>query len=137
MIEIGERGLLRKKKFLVGGLVVVLALSYLAYTGFQSSATYYYTVSEISAEPSDVTGQTLRVNGQVAGTSVEEDAATRTLKFTIVEGDDSLPVVYQGIVPDTFQAGSDVVVEGFLDSSGVFEAQTLMPKCASRYTSQG
>jgi cytochrome c-type biogenesis protein CcmE len=57
------------------------------------------------------------------------------LRFTIVdlEGDENLPVVYQGVVPDTFRVGNEVVIEGQLNSDGIFQADTLMPKCPSKY----
>ena len=40
---------------------------------------------------------------------------------------------YRGVAPDTFTDGVDIVVEGRLDANGVFQATTLLAKCASRY----
>jgi cytochrome c-type biogenesis protein CcmE len=45
----------------------------------------------------------------------------------------AMPVVYSGVVPDIFQAGAQVVVEGKLGSNGVFQAQTLLTKCPSKF----
>lgn len=125
----------KKKKFLIGGLIVVLAIGYLGYLGFQNSATYYYTVGELTAQPGPVNGDNIRVNGLVADGSVEQDIKERILRFTIVdaEGENSMPVVYQGVVPDTFKTGSDVVVEGYLNSAGVFQANNVLAKCPSKY----
>ncbi len=130
--------MLRKKKFLIGGIILILAAGYLGYTGFMSGATYYYEVDELLAQGGSVNGENVRVNGQVAPGSVEQEAQGRILRFTMVdiEGKESLPVVYQGVVPDTFQVGGEVVVEGHLNSDGVFQAHTLMPKCPSRYAPQ-
>ncbi len=127
--------MLRKKKFLIGGIILLLAAGYLGYTGFMSGATYYYEVDELLAQGYSVNGENVRVNGQVAPGSVEQEAQGRILRFTMVdiEGKGSLPVVYQGVVPDTFQVGGEVVVEGHLDSDGIFQAHTLMPKCPSKY----
>jgi len=126
---------LKKKKFLIGGIIIVLAIVYLGYTGFESSSAYYYTVSELAAQSSSLDGKNLRVSGQVVDASVEQDIKGRILRFTIVdiEGEDSLPVVYQGIVPDTFEGGRDVVVEGRLNSAGVFQANNILTKCPSKY----
>jgi cytochrome c-type biogenesis protein CcmE len=124
---------LRKKKFLIGGIIVFAAIGYLAYMGFAGSATYSYTVNELMAQGSSIYGETVRVNGQVSPGSVQQEAAERTLRFTIVDEEVSLPVFYQGTVPDSFKVGNDVVIEGHLDSSGVFQADTLMPKCPSKY----
>ncbi len=131
--------MLKKKRFILGGLIIVLALSYLGYTGFQSSATYYYTVTEFNALGDTVSGENVRVNGQVVDGSIEQDITERTLRFIIVdleEEEDSLPIVYQGIPPDSFQAGREVVIEGYLMPSGVFKASNVLTKCPSKYEAE-
>ena len=45
------------------------------------------------------------------------------------------PVVYRGVIPDTFTDSADVIVEGRLGRDGTFQATTLLAKCASRYES--
>ncbi len=125
--------MLKKKRFIIGGIIVVLALSYLGYTSFQGAATYYYTVDELVTQGSSIYGENVRVSGQVAPGSLEQADVGRTLRFTITNGEQGLPVIYQGIVPDTFKVGGDVVVEGHLNSDGLFLAHTLMPQCPSRY----
>ncbi len=127
--------MLRKKKFLIGGIIVFLAIGFLGYMGFMGAATYYYEVGELLARGSSIYGENVRVNGQVAPGSVEQEAQGRILRFTMIDvnGEESLPVVYQGVVPDTFKVGNEVVVEGQLNSTGVFQANTLMPTCPSRY----
>lgn len=126
---------MRRRKFLIGGLVVCLAVGYLGYIGFRDAAIYYYTVSELLDQGSSIYGENVRVNGQVTPGSVEQEAKGLIVRFTIrdVEGEESLPVVYQGIVPDSFQVGGNVVVEGHLNSAGIFQAHTLMPRCPSKY----
>ncbi len=129
--------MLRKKKFLIGGIIVFLAIGYLSYTGFVGGATYYYTVGELMEQGSSIYDENVRVNGDVAPGSVRQEAAGHTLSFTITDAEESLPVVYQGVVPDSFKVGNEVVVEGYLDSSGIFQAHTLMPKCPSKYVVKG
>lgn len=126
--------MLRNKKFLISGLLILAAVSYLAYTGFESSAIYYYTVSELTEQGESVRNTNIRVNGQVDIDSVEHNpTGNSALKFTIIEGGESLPVIYRGIVPDTFVAGREIVIEGHLDSGGVFQADTILTKCPSKY----
>ena len=128
--------MLRKKRFLIGGIIVFLAIGYLGFMGFQGSAVYYYMVSELMEQGSTIYGENVRVNGQVTPGSVEQEAQGTILRFTITDVEYSLPVVYQGIVPDTFKVGNEVVVEGQLNSDGIFQAHTLMPKCPSKYVPQ-
>ncbi len=124
---------LRKKRFFIGGIIIFLAIAYLGYMGFMSSATYYYTVSELLEQGSSVSGENVRVNGQVIPGSIEREAAGRILRFTLTSEEASLAVAYQGVVPDSFKTGNEVIVEGYLDSNGIFRAQTLMVKCPSKY----
>ncbi|MBA7626630.1 Cytochrome c-type biogenesis protein CcmE [subsurface metagenome] len=128
--------MLKGKRFLMGGIIVFLAIGYLVFMGFQGSVTYYYTVSELMEQGSSIYDQNVRVKGQVAPGSVEQEATGRILKFTIIDGEESLPVTYHGAVPDTFKIGAEVVVEGQFNSNGIFQAHTLMPKCPSRYEPQ-
>jgi len=51
----------------------------------------------------------------------------------MTDGKVTYPVIYKGLVPDTFSDSADVVVEGRLDAAGTFHATTLLAKCASRY----
>jgi cytochrome c-type biogenesis protein CcmE len=124
---------LKRKRFFIGGLIVFLSVGYLGYTGFMNAATYYYTVGELLQQGNSIYGENVRVNGNVATGSLEQEA--HILRFTILdaEGGASLPVVYQGVVPDTFKAGGDAIVEGYLNSDGIFQANMLMAKCPSRY----
>ena len=127
--------MLRRKKFIIGGLIVLAAIAYLSYTSLMYSATYYYTVGEF-LEPQNLTyEENVQVKGQVAPGSVEQEGGGLILRFTIVDAQvgQRLPVVYRGVVPDSFKVGSEAIVEGYIDSAGVFHAHTLMPQCASKY----
>ena len=125
--------MLRKKRFYIGGAIVLTAIAYLSYAGFAGGATYYYTVGELFEMGTSTGGENIRVSGEVAPGSVQQEAAGRTLGFTITDGEENLPVVYQGVVPDAFTVGGEVVVEGHLGPDGVFQASTLLAKCPSRY----
>ena len=128
--------MLRKKKFIIGGIIIILAVGYLAFTGFRASAAYYLTVSETVAKESTLYGENIRVNGKVAADSVVNDVRSLTLKFTLTEGGESLPVEYTGAVPDNFKADTDIVIEGNLNSSGVILAKNILTKCPSKYVPQ-
>ncbi len=125
---------MKRKKFIIGGIILALALVVLVYMGLKGSPTY--TVSEFLQPQNKVAGQMVRVQGTVESGTVEQKAADLSLKFTMAQGGANLPVTYKGVVPDTFKAGGDIIVEGKLDPSGTFVATTLMPKCPSKYTPQ-
>ena len=123
----------KKRKVVVGGLIILAAVLYLGYTSFHGSASYYYTVSEVVSQGSSIYGDSLRINGQVLPDSIERELGSIVSGFTITEGGETLVVIYDGIVPDGFKDGGDVTVEGTLDSSGVLLADNVMVKCASKY----
>ena len=127
--------MLRRKRFLVGIAVVLVAMGYLMYAGFSGASTYYYEVGEVLAKGSAAYDESFRVSGKVADGSIEQEAGGLDLKFTLIdeEGKNSIPVIYTGVVPDTFQQDSDVVAEGRLTSDGVFEASLILAKCPSKY----
>lgn len=88
-----------------------IALNYLGYTGFQRAVTYYYTVAELGQQDSAIYDKNVRVNGVVAPDSVVREAQRTRLKFIIIDsnGGQSLPVVFQGVAPDTFKVGADSI----------------------------
>ena len=122
-----------KFKPILISLVVVSVISYLIYTGVRDTMTYFLTVSEVLAQPSENQDQTLRVGGNVSPGSVKWDPKNLRLLFTIQDEKASIAVDYQGVVPDSFKPGREVIVEGTYTGDGKFKATTIMPKCASKY----
>jgi cytochrome c-type biogenesis protein CcmE len=118
---------------LVGGAVFSGVVAFLLFNTFQSNAVYYYSLSELTAQQEVLTGRILRVNAVPDKASIRNDPKTLRLEFNLVEGELVLPVVYYGVVPDSMGMADSVVAEGKLDADGVFQAQTLLVKCPSKY----
>jgi cytochrome c-type biogenesis protein CcmE len=116
---------------MIAAAVVTLALAYLIIIGIQNSAMYYLTAGELLARE-DAIGERVRLGGTVAQDSVHAVSGGTTLHFDVTDGQRSIPVTYQGIVPDAFKPGGDVVVEGTLTPDG-FDADVLLAKCPSKY----
>jgi len=116
--------------------IILLALAYLAYNGVQESKSYYVTISELQTQVNQgdaIYKKRLRVAGNVAAGSIKRQGTQ--VEFTLVEQDKTLPVVYQGTEapPDTFKDGAQALAEGHLGRDGVFHANGLQAKCASKY----
>src|SRR4051794_14294520 len=126
-------------KFVIGSVVIVLALAFLAYTGFQDNKAYYQTVSEFRASADAAYGRHLRVEGDVVAGSIKREA--QQTQFVISHTDEktkqtqTLPVKYVGVdpLPDTFRDYAQTVVEGEYHPDGVFVAKSMTAKCASKY----
>jgi len=132
-----KRAIGYNRKFLVGGLLLLLFVSYLGYQivrATQTTGAYYMTVAELYGERPQIHGQRVRVNGNVVAGTEDWDAENVTLKFSISdESGEALPIVFYGPRPDNFQRAASAIVEGELLPNGTFEAQTLLLKCPSRY----
>lgn len=122
---------MKRLKFIIGAVIVLVAISFLGYQGFMYSATYYYTVSEFAAQQSSFANESVRVTGNVTAGTIERQG--NSLKFTMTDGQNNLQVIYQGVVPDSFKAGIVAVVQGKLNPTGIFEASELLAKCPSKY----
>jgi cytochrome c-type biogenesis protein CcmE len=123
-------------KFGVAVAVILVSLGFLAYTGVQDSKSYYVTIKELRGMGDGVYSKRLRVAGNVQPGSIKR-SGTR-VEFALVENDQILPVVYTGTEapPDTFKDDSQALADGSFGRDGVFHAQQLQAKCASKYAPQ-
>ncbi len=123
-------------KFGIATTIIVVALGYLAYTGVQQSKSYYVTIKELRGMDNSVYTKRLRVAGNVEPGSIHRTGLH--LEFTLVEQGNKLPVVYTGTEapPDTFKDNAQALAEGSFGRDGVFHANELQAKCASKYAPQ-
>ncbi len=127
-------------KFLIAGALIVGGICYLMFSGINGSMVYYYTLTELSEQAPRLAGQGVRISGYVRPGSIQRDKNGSLVQFDVYEKTTkrTIPVVYAGIIPDTFKDDAEVVVEGIYDpSSPTFTANTLLAKCPSKYESMG
>lgn len=123
----------KHRNLIIGGIIILIALLVLGYAAFMGGNTYYYEVGEFLDKGEAMVGQTARISGAVDD-SVYKDGFTLHFKLNDMTGREvSLPVTYNGSVPDTFKVGQQIVVEGKLKTGGIFEATQLIIKCSSKY----
>jgi cytochrome c-type biogenesis protein CcmE len=123
----------KKIKFIVAGVLIFVVVGYLVYAGIRDTRMYYLSPSEIVEMGEEAYDTAMRVGGEVTDGSIEWDAKQLLLRFRVEDGNASIPVVYEGVVPDTFENGIEIVVEGSYSPAGLFEATVLLPKCPSKY----
>ncbi len=145
-------------KFLIGGLLIVAAVIYLIASSTQASAQYYLTIDELVAKGDSVQDRDIKISGAVDGETIEYDAQSLTLHFTVVnvpadldeieqagglaevlhvavmdETATRLPIVYEGPMPDLLRHEAQAIVTGRMGPDGVFYAEELLLKCPTRY----
>jgi cytochrome c-type biogenesis protein CcmE len=135
-LETGSKGRRRRRvrwSFVVAGVAIAGAVLYLVLANTGATAEYYMTITQLRA-CSSCSARTVRVAGVVVAGSIARDSSNQVVRFQISDSKaTAMPVIYSGVVPDIFQSGAQVVVEGKLGSNGIFQAQTLLTKCPSRF----
>ena len=121
------------RKFIIGGLILFITLGFLSYKAFTQSVPYYYTVSELVSQGNSIYSEKVRVNGVVTPGTVEEEADGLSITFTLSDSKEQLTVIYRGAVPQTFEDGQEIVIEGIYNPSGIFEASSILTRCPSKY----
>jgi cytochrome c-type biogenesis protein CcmE len=118
-----------KKSYIIGGVVVVLAMI-MAMNSFKSTLTSYVTVSEAKASKRAVQVAGFLVNG-----TDRYDLESNNLIFTLREDSgDEMVVEYDGPRPSNFDDVTKVVAIGkYEPKEQVFSAQELLVKCPTKY----
>ena len=120
--------------YAVIALLFLGGVGFLVFQGLQENSTYFLDVAEAKAEdPAKLANA--RLFGTVAGENIVRPDKGPGVDFILEDQfnkQQTLPVHYTGVVPDTFKAGAEVIVEGGL-KDGVFQAKVLMTKCPSKY----
>jgi cytochrome c-type biogenesis protein CcmE len=115
------------------GLLAIAALGWLAVDAFQGSVVYYLTPSEADAAD---TGTTFRLAGLVVEGSIQRNATTGELRFEVTDGSTTIPVRFDGRPPDSLADGAEAVAEGRLGTDGVFQADSVLARCASKFEAE-
>ena len=123
------------KKFVVGISIIVLGIAYFIFAGVSEGTAYYVTVEELSRKSEIYVGERLRMGGLVLEGSIVSDIKKLDVNFKIHQDEHVIDVFYNGITPDMFKDGSEVILEGSYTEDGVFVADVLMAKCPSKYES--
>jgi len=125
-----------RTKFILGGIVIVIALAVLGYIGYRESSAVYLTIDEYSSKKDDLRGKTVKLAGDVVAGSL--DRSKPQMEFVIGSSSTKIRVCYIGkeIIPDTFKEGSKALVEGVVAPDGIFQARHIEAGCASKYEAE-
>lgn len=117
---------------MIGLGVGVLSLAVvLVMFAFRDNLVFFHTPSDV-AEHKVGPEQRFRLGGLVAAGSVKRGSGTK-VEFAVTDTLQTVPVRYEGVLPDLFREGQGVVAEGRLDGNGVFEADSVLAKHDENY----
>lgn len=109
----------------VGVLVVLLA-------NLSSSLVYFRTPTELHTDVA-ASSDRLRLGGQVVAGTVQENG--ESLLLTVTDGRESALVVHRGVVPQLFDEGQGVIVEGTWDGE-TFHSDTMLIRHDEQYRTE-
>jgi cytochrome c-type biogenesis protein CcmE len=123
----------RQRRFsLIGAALGVLALAVgLVLSALKESIVFFNSPTEL-VEKHIKPGTRMRIGGLVKEGSISRGESL-AVRFEVTDGKRSVPVAYQGLLPDLFREGQGVVAEGALDPGGVFRADSVLAKHDERY----
>ena len=118
--------------FIIAGVAGLGIAAALALNAFKSNLVFFFSPSQVAAKEAPV-GRTFRVGGLVETNSVKRDNDGLTVRFTVTDTAQSIPVVYKGILPDLFKEGKGCVAQGHVGADGVFYADQVLAKHDENY----
>jgi cytochrome c-type biogenesis protein CcmE len=98
-----------------------------------------FSASDQTKEPSQILtatpGQKFEMNAKVIPKSVHHQGEKLVFEVEDRNGGGALPVSYEGVVPDPFRGGREIVLTGAVEN-GTFvgEPESLITKCPSKFT---
>ena len=120
-----------KRVAIVAGLLVAVAsVVGLVLNAFNSNLVFFYTPSQVMAKEAPQ-GKTFRIGGLVTAGSVARDGVT--VRFNVTDTAQTMPVRFEGVLPDLFKEGKGVVAQGQLGADGVFAAREVLAKHDENY----
>ena len=124
----------RKQKrlsMILGGLAILGLAAGIALYALSDAIVFFYTPSDVAA--GKVTAdQRFRLGGLVAENSVKRGQGVK-IEFVVTDTLASVPVAYEGVLPDLFREGQGIVAMGAMDNGGTFDASEVLAKHDEKY----
>ena len=118
--------------FIVVALASLSLAAYLAASAFRNNLVFFFSPTQVAAKEAPI-NRTFRIGGLVQDGTLKREADGLTVRFTVTDTAQSIPVVYKGILPDLFKEGRGCVAQGKLNADGVFQAEQVLAKHDENY----
>jgi cytochrome c-type biogenesis protein CcmE len=122
----------QRRLTLIGAALGVLALAVAQVLGALKDSIVFFNSPTDVAEKNIKPGTRIRLGGLVKEGSVWRGDAL-AIRFEVTDGRNTIPVSYQGLLPDLFREGQGVVTEGTFDPTGTFRADSVLAKHDETY----
>lgn len=126
----------KNMKVIMSASSIIVAILAMLLIATPASSGSEMNIASIKAEAATLEGRNLTTEGLLVEGSIDWDADAIELRFEIEDEGDVLPVFYHGVRPDNFTDEVIIIVRGYLNSEGVFEAEAVQTRCPSSYESE-
>ena len=122
----------RERRLVLAGVLLLAAgaIAALVFNAFRSNLVFFYSPSQVASHEAP-SGRTFRIGGLVQAGSVKREGVR--VNFAITDSAQTVPVRYEGVLPDLFKEGKGVVAQGQLGPDGVFVAREVLAKHDENY----
>ena len=122
----------QKRLTVIGGALGFLALAtVLVFVALGQKASYFYMPGDLETA-SIAPGVRIRLGGLVEKGTVQRGSGTE-ITFAVTDTENSVDVVYNGILPDLFREEQGIITEGAFRPDGVFVADSVLAKHDETY----
>src|SRR6185295_12271923 len=116
--------------FIFVGLAGLGVAAYLVANAFRNNLVFFFSPTQVAAKEAPI-DRTFRIGGLVQQGTLQRDGLT--VRFIVTDTAASVPVVYNGILPDLFKEGRGCVAQGKIGADGVFHAEQVLAKHDENY----
>lgn len=123
---------MQNKKYVFGGIIVVVFLAMMSYLFTQSNVSYESDFSKVMEK-----ARTVKATGSwIKERNYEINKEAKTFSFYMKDDKGTvMKVVYNGTIPNNFEVATSIVVTGVY-KEGSFQAKDILTKCPSKYQDQ-
>ncbi len=119
-----------RQRLLIVTVVLLIIVVVLVFRASRDSYSYYKSVNQVVSDKSLV-GVPVRVSGRVVTGSLSQEPGG--YRFEIADAKADMRVDYNGVLPQTFNDGVQVVAEGVYKKDNRLVADKILTKCPTKY----
>jgi|TARA_B100000686_G_scaffold48147_1_gene51461 cytochrome c-type biogenesis protein CcmE len=121
----------KRLSLIVATLTALAASVALILVAFEDNVVFFYSPSDLLKKRPSPT-QKLRIGGLVKKDSIRREPGVTEVSFEVTDLNNSVPVVFNGILPDLFREEQGVVAEGRYREQ-LFYATQILAKHDEQY----
>ncbi len=124
-----------RKRRLYAALAVTIGVAAavgLTVVALQDNMLFFFSPTEVQAGEVPE-GSNFRLGGMVVDGSVTRTPGSLKVRFELTDHGETVPVEYEGILPDLFREGQGIIAQGSLNQDAVFVASEVLAKHDETY----